>query len=231
MTEHSPTASVAQSVSALTDNEASELDLARILKASDTDPEVKALWHRYHVARAAMHQDLDQYADPAAAQSFTARVSAALDEEATPRLTTRVSSWWANAGRLAVAASVAGAVIVGAQLYQQGEIGADSGTTVAASTSSQNAAPADAIASADVSLPAGFNAPPLAARPVSTQAFYESVPRRQVVFEPREAGVKVSEEQIRHYLNLLVESHTEHAAVNSTQGILPFARIPLVEEE
>lgn len=230
MTEHSSTASVAQSVSALTDNEATELDLARILKASESDPEVKGLWHRYHLARAAMHKDLDQYADPVAAQGFAARVSAALEEESTPRLAPRLSNWWANAGRLAVAASVAGAVIVGAQLYQQGGVGSEPAAAVADSSSSPAAA-ADGMASADVSLPAGFNAPPLAARPVSTQAFYESAPRRQVVFEPREAGVKVSEQQIRHYLNQLVESHTEHAAVNSTQGILPFARIPLVEEE
>lgn len=227
MSEHSPAASLAESISALADGQASELELARLLKAAETDPEVTALWHRYHVARTAMHKDLSAFASA----GFAERVSAAVAAEDSPRRSSRPAQWLANAGRLAVAASVAGAVILGAQLYQSGDLDPGSASPgLAAGTQTGTAADATDTVAADHSLPAGFNAPPLAARPVSTQPLYDTAPRR-VVFEPREAGVKVSEEQIRHYLNQLVESHTEHAAVNSSQGILPFARLPLVEED
>ena len=226
MSEHSPAASLAETLSAMADGEASELELARLLKAAETDSEVTDRWHRYHVARAAMHQDLNAFASA----GFAERVSAAVAAETHPQQPSRPAQWWANASRLAVAASVAAAVVLGAQLYQSGEFAPGGAGPIVADTQVDSAAATSNTLAADHSLPAGFNAPPLAARQVSTQPFYETAPRR-VVFEPREAGVKVSEEQIRHYLNQLVESHTEHAAINSTQGILPFARLPLVEEE
>jgi len=223
MSEHSPAvASLAESVSALADGEASELELARLLKASDNTPEIKSVWDRYHLARSAMAQDLQSTATP----GFAERVSAAIAEEQSPR--SARFHWWANAGRLAVAASVAGAVLIGAQLYQNDSLTAPGTTSVMADAPTPSTT--DIHVAADHSLPAGFNAPPLAARPVSTQPFFEATPRR-VIFEPREAGVKVSEEQIRHYLNQLAESHTEHATVNNAQGLLPFARLPLVEDD
>ncbi|HEY7883401.1 MAG TPA: sigma-E factor negative regulatory protein [Cellvibrionaceae bacterium] len=221
MTEHSSSAQLAQSISALTDNEATELEIARILKASATDPEVGATWHCYHVARAAMKGELDSHFTVGAAD-FAARVSAAVDAEPVPSAGKTVTRWWQNAGRFAVAASVAGAVVIGAQLYQDQSIEAPAMASGEATT-----AP---VAAAEVSVPVGFNAPELSVRPVSAQMNYES-PRRQVVFESRQADAKVSNEQIRHYLNQLVESHTNHAAVNGAQGMLPFARIPLSEEE
>ncbi len=46
-----------ESLSAVMDNEADELELRRVLNAVD-DAETRATWSRYQVARAAMHKEL-----------------------------------------------------------------------------------------------------------------------------------------------------------------------------
>ena len=46
-----------ESLSAVMDNEADELELRRVLGASN-DADLRATWSRYQVARAVMHKDL-----------------------------------------------------------------------------------------------------------------------------------------------------------------------------
>ena len=103
-----------ESLSAVMDNEADELELRRVLNAFD-DVETRDTWARYQVARAVMHKDLlFPRLDIAAA------VSAALADEAVPAKATRGP--WRTLGRLAVAASVTVAVLAGVRLYNQDEI-------------------------------------------------------------------------------------------------------------
>ncbi|MBT8766814.1 RseA family anti-sigma factor [Metapseudomonas boanensis] len=102
-----------ESLSAVMDNEADELELRRVLAASG-DADVRATWSRYQIARAVMHKELlEPRLDIAAA------VSAALAEEAVPAKV--VPGPWRNLGRLAVAASVTVAVLVGVRFYNQGD--------------------------------------------------------------------------------------------------------------
>lgn len=229
-TTHHP---LAESISALMDNEASELELQRILKASESDSDLKATWSRYQVASAALHRDL-----PLIEMSdFAARVSAALEhEESHSSAPLAVESdkktpWWQNVARFAVAASVAGGVVLFAQNY--GSVGQDAPAAVAATNQVQtpvNAVPAP-------SLPAGYHAQPLTARTVGLQTGYESRQQdnRQVVFVPLPSSSKtsaqVSNEEVRDYLNQLIEEHADNAALNSGQGMLPFARVVLTEED
>lgn len=103
-----------ESLSAVMDNEADELELRRVLSAVDNS-EARATWSRYQIARAAMHKELlDPRLDLAAA------VSAALADEAAPARAK--ASPWRSLGRLAVAASVTVAVLAGVRLYNQNEI-------------------------------------------------------------------------------------------------------------
>ncbi|WP_271411195.1 sigma-E factor negative regulatory protein [Pseudomonas sp. Q1-7] len=104
-----------ESLSAVMDNEADELELRRVLAASE-DQELRATWSRYQIARAVMHKELlEPRLDIAAA------VSAALAEEAVPP--TKVARGpWRSLGRLAVAASVTVAVLAGVRLYNQDEV-------------------------------------------------------------------------------------------------------------
>ncbi|MCY1208589.1 Sigma factor AlgU negative regulatory protein [compost metagenome] len=104
-----------ESLSAVMDNEADELELRRVLAASE-DQELRATWSRYQIARAVMHKELlEPRLDIAAA------VSAALAEEAAPPAKV-VRAPWRSLGRLAVAASVTLAVLAGVRLYNQDEV-------------------------------------------------------------------------------------------------------------
>ena len=102
-----------ESLSAVMDNEADELELRRVLAGDN--PELRATWSRYQLARAAMHKELiEPRLDIAAA------VSAALADEAAPTKAQR--SGWKGLGRLAVAASVTVAVLAGVRLYNQQDV-------------------------------------------------------------------------------------------------------------
>lgn len=103
-----------ESLSAVMDNEADELELRRVLTAS-SDTEMRATWLRYQVARAAMHKELiEPRLDIASA------VSAALADEAAPAPAPVQRRFaWRGVGRMAVAASVTVAVLAGVRLYNQ----------------------------------------------------------------------------------------------------------------
>ena len=104
-----------ESVSAVMDNEADELELRRVLAASD-DAELRATWSRYQMARAVMHRELlEPRLDIAAA------VSAALADEAVP-VQQASRAPWRTLGRVAVAASVTLAVLAGVRFYNQDEL-------------------------------------------------------------------------------------------------------------
>lgn len=103
-----------ESLSAVMDNEADELELRRVLNAFD-DADTRATWSRYQVARAAMHKDL-----LLPRMDISAAVSAAIADEVSPLKTTRGP--WRSLGRLAVAASVTLAVLAGVRLYNHDDI-------------------------------------------------------------------------------------------------------------
>lgn len=223
MTEQS-NHSLYESLSALVDGEASELEVRRLLKAEDE--ELKARWSRYQLAGAAMRRELGAMAP----SGFADRISAALEEEAAPQAPQR--HWWQRIGQVAVAASVAGAVLIGVQQYP-----GDAHPTAVADTSA--AAPEardnDVGRSQTVSLPAGYQPPSLPlARTVSQESGYEPVghPSREVIFVPvRVDSGQVPSEEIRAYLNELMRAHSGHAVRNSNQGVLPYARVTTDAEE
>lgn len=106
--------SLQESLSAVMDNEADQLELRRVIAAS-AEADVRATWSRYQLARAVMHKELiEPRLDIASA------VSAAIADEKVPG---KVTSAWRNVGRLAVAASVTVAVLAGVRLYNQDEVG------------------------------------------------------------------------------------------------------------
>ena len=242
MTEQIQPPVLTESLSALMDNQASELEIQRLLKALDADPELKSTWSRYQIASAGLKGDLPVMAS----SSFAARVSAAIDAEETYSLQPSLAHqqvanqttagnvvalpmrWWQQAGRVAVAASVAGALIVGVQQYQ----------TVAPTAEFAANAPAAVPVAANTetraaNLPSGINAPALSARTVAVQSGYESRPQenRRVMFVPRQEAAPIYNEDVSTYVNQLIQEHTDNASINSGQGMLPYTRVILVEEE
>lgn len=95
-----------ENLSALIDNELSELERARVLRELRQDPELAERWSRYHIIGLAMRQE-----PIAAVGDLPARVARTLGDEAAPAAG-RTSSFRAM-GRLGVAASVVGVVLVG----------------------------------------------------------------------------------------------------------------------
>ena len=216
--------SLHESLSALADGEASELELRRLLKASVLDPNIAVRWGRYQVASSVLRGDPQM----SAPQGFAERVSAALaDEPATSR-----SSWWQSLSRVAVAASVAGALVLGVQQYPQWA--GNSAPAELAITETRASGSNDNAERETLSLPAGYNAPsrPIA-RTASAQSGYEpnQQERRRVFFVPIQAqSSQVPLEEVRAYLDYLMQEHTHQAVRNNNQGALPYARLSPGEE-
>lgn len=241
MTEQTQSPMLAESLSALMDNQASELEIQRLLKALETDPEIKSTWSRFQIASAGLKGDLPVMASA----DFASRISAAIDEEpaysatakTTPATNPNITEsgnvvalplrWWQQAGRVAVAASVAGVLIVGVQQYQSVD---PQLAQMAANTPA--ATPAPSVETKGVNLPSGINAPALSARTVAVQSGYESRPQenRRVMYVPRQEAAPVYNEDISTYVNQLIQEHTDNASHNSGQGMLPYTRVILIEE-
>lgn len=243
MTEQIQPPVLAESLSALMDNQASELEIQRLLKALESDPQIKTTWSRYQLASAGLKGDLPIMAS----SDFAARVSAAIDAEESYSIQPQVaqvtqvegqasnvvalpSRWWQQVGRAAVAASVAGALIVGVQQYQSG---AAPQSTEFAANPTVTAPVAATTETKAANLPSGINAPALSARTVAVQSGYESRPQenRRVMFVPRQEAAPIYNEEVSTYVNQLIQEHTDNASSNSGQGMLPYTRVILVEEE
>lgn len=235
MNDQQTSSHLAESISALMDSQVSELELQRILKATSEDAELKAVWNRYHLARAVLKKDLSHMAPP----DFASRISASIAAEdkleiqqTSANNTSSVAtlkkqgSWWTSLGRVAVAASVAGAVIIGVQ-QMQSPVG--SATEMVAATETKSVS----VPEPTVNLPSGINAPELTARTVAVQSGFESRPHqnRRVLFVPRQSAQAVNADEVSTYVNDLMEVHSDNAARNSGQGVLPFTRVILTEDE
>ncbi|BFM16791.1 anti-sigma factor MucA [Maricurvus nonylphenolicus] len=231
MTDKSSQQALRESLSALVDDQASELEVRRVLRASEDDAEIRDTWTRYQLARSAMRGDLESanYID------LSASIRDAIDEEesyampatdAKPKL-----GWTQRLGRFAIAASVAGVVVLTAQVSQTPE-----GVEVAGTELSPDAIPS-------VALPAGYGAPNLSARTVSSHKrmepsqssqFLPQVAMPQTSVQSQSAAVNNSRQpsrEVQAHLHRVMEIHAGHAALNSGKGMLPYARVPVLVGE
>lgn len=188
-----------ESLSAVMDNEADELELRRVLGASD-DAELRATWSRYQIARAVMHQELlEPRLDIAAA------VSAALADEALPVADKVVRGPWRLVGRLAVAASVTVAVLAGVRLYNQDEV---SGTQLAQQQAAQPALTSPQLQS-----------------PAVLAGFSTTAEQQVTAAAAGEAQSGWHEQRLPAYLR----QHAQQAAMNASESAVPYARAASLE--
>jgi len=191
-----------ESLSALMDDEANELELQRVLKQVGDDEELRQTWVRYNAARTVMtgqslaHLQVD----------ISTRVREAVQEEAAPGLRDRL---WRPVASFAVAASVAATVVIGGQQLAQLSTDEDPYGTQAVATG--NASPVGLVNT-------------LGAMPVQASFGTQSVP----VLQP--ATGTAYKELARQRLNMYMQEHAEHAALNTPQGLMPFARVPEIRE-
>ena len=210
-----------ESVSALMDGEATEFETHRILKevgeASGAMDSARDKWQRYQVASSIMT------GEPVLKIDLSGAVSAAIDLENAHRINP-LTRHAGSAGRFAIAASVAMVAIIGVQQLNNGGLeNADAiqFAEVAVDEALQNTGPA-------LQFPSGFQ-PNIQARTVSVGGNNKTSRQPAVkTFEVRQPiNKQFSEVELRSYLNDIMMDHSSHAALNSGQGMLPFARITL----
>jgi negative regulator of sigma E activity len=98
-----------QSLSALLDGEADELELRRVLRSSESDPTLLQTWGRYAQVQAVLHNET-----AFVGSDFAARVAAQLESEAPLKraggigsAVANLSNWQKGMAKMAIAASVA----------------------------------------------------------------------------------------------------------------------------
>ncbi len=211
-----------ESLSALMDSEASELELHRLLKATESDSSLRESWAHYHLAADALRGE----APALKPIDLSAQICAAIADEPAHRegRGNVFGRLWHTAGRMAVAASVAGAVIIGAQQYLDTE-------------APMMAAAPETVGGAAGLVPDGFHAPALSTRTVNISDGPVLNTQRtgvqyQPQYQPSAAEQQIQNQVIEEHLNQLMLQHAENATHNSAQGMLPYARIaPNVKSE
>lgn len=211
-----------ETLSALMDDETSELETMRLLKGMESDPQLRDSWHRYHLAAAAMRGTL-----PATRVDLSARISAVIADEKAPG--SPLQRFFQPLSKVAVAASVAAVAVFGVQQLQlAGSVGGDGVGGSPAQVA--GALPADGASGPQFQLPAGFDLPPVMGRMASTDSKYAIEPRPVTIMQQVQPNLE-TQQAIQFYLNGMMKRHTEKASVNASQGMLPYARLPQEMED
>jgi sigma-E factor negative regulatory protein RseA len=226
-----------ESLSALMDNQASELELRRILKQLPEDTEIGATWKRYQLAStvlkrsetAFLHLDLTAAIAEAIANEPALSESAAVKKSA--------SLWLRWGGKSALAASVAIAMLVGVQ-----QLSAPTATPLAVAPSGLNSESPNSVSTESVTAlssiqnegvlpessqvqtaPNGFALPAPMARTVSSQA--DRVQSLQVQPVSLDQTDWRNDPEVQAQLNQMLLDHASRSAAHGSFGLLPFTRI------
>ena len=197
-----------ESLSALMDDEANELEVERVLAQISEDPELRRSWMRYNVAQQAMQGSQTGCLDWDISERVKSSLQAAgatAAESAGVSLRQRMLRPFVS---FAVAASVAATVVIGGQ--QLALIGSEdaynSGGSVATNVSPVGML--NSLGATTVQASYGLQAVPIL-EPATSAAYQELALQRQ-----------------RKYM----QEHAEQAALNAPQGLIPFARVPQLQE-
>ena len=202
---------IRESLSALMDDEADDLELARVLKAMDEDDDVSGVWSRYHAISAVLRGgdaatvavrdggaiDVDLGGETDAVK--------ALVEEASEDDPRGLRGWMS----FAAAATITVAVVLGFQ-WQGAEPG---GAATVADAVSTDLGPVRSDARGVLVASGGVPSAP-ATRP----------PEVRFVATPAEAPRSTSASEAARQVDAYMLYHAEFSAANSAAGMVPFAR-------
>lgn len=217
-----PSGKIRETLSALMDDEASELELHRIMRETSSEEALSATWSRYHLAASAMRKELPvDFVDSSA--ELRAAISMALVNEPLPQ---RSGRWGQVVGRVAIAASVAVLAIFGAQQYPFFEPLASVSLVAQGNTQNQVQIKAGQInhQGPQFQLPSGFEVPQATARTVSTGPSYSSsenhISAKQVELQESLSNLE-SDPQIQAYMQRLMSQQTSRSPRHSSTLFLP----------
>lgn len=100
--------SMKEKISAMLDGELPEHEITEVLDAIKHDPELQAMWQRYHVAGAALRGDLGAGYDGDSTQALLSRI----EQEPVVLAPGRWRKWAQAVGGFAIAASVAAVAVI-----------------------------------------------------------------------------------------------------------------------
>jgi sigma-E factor negative regulatory protein RseA len=194
-----------ESVSALVDGEADDLELRRLLAGAEEMAGVRAAWRDYHLQRDSLngvdmtfaHIDISQ------------RVQAALADEAIAAAPVG-ARWWRPLASVAVAASVATVVVIGARSFSPVSDNSAALAQVSASSAVNRVFPAQ-------------SGPAVGNVAVSAQLNTPLYPAQTVALDPDQ----LAQQRLQMYLL----RHTERAALNNGQGVISFAKVSQLNAE
>ncbi len=146
----------AETLSALMDDHADELELRRLLKDMPEHPELAQTWNRYNLARSVLHKEELFTVSAAGSQRILAALAAEAPHSSGKGGAARVTApWLPVVGRLAIAASVTLAVFLGLQ----SALNQDSpGASMAGTTEVQPAAVVEHVPAVEVAAQSAFDA-------------------------------------------------------------------------
>ncbi|MCX2981849.1 anti-anti-sigma factor [Halieaceae bacterium IMCC14734] len=196
-----------ESLSALMDDEANELELQRLLKHSDAG-ELRSAWARMHGASAVVRGDRDaallspKFADLAFADGVAAGLDGESDVESANAGSGFVSTALRPLASFAVAASVFAVVLVVSQFYGLGPDAADAVGSQQIANQVSTVGPVNALGGA--AMTASFGGQTVVAQP-AVAVGYDQIARKR----------------LQRYL----VPHTDAASLNTPQGMMPYARV------
>lgn len=200
-------------ISAVVDGEASEFEYRKVFESLE-DGDVRALLSRHYTLRTVMRRDADRLCP----DTVSAGIFAALAAEMTVSIAP-VRRWRQPLGGLAVAASVCLVAVLGSQaMIQQDTAGLDAGQ-------SQRLASSGAVSVGPLGRSAYTVAAPLMAAPGVGMA--SAVPVAAGASGDLGADANRMAQQ---RLQLYMLQHAQNAALNTNQGMLPYARVVNYQE-
>ncbi|PCO06443.1 anti-sigma factor [Microbulbifer flavimaris] len=220
-----------ESLSALMDGEANELELQRLLKSGSAGSEAGQRWSRYQLAASVMRGETVARTDT----DLAARISAAVAREEPLQQSASESGaaandaghrWRQMLSRGAVAATVAFAAILGVQQVSQ-----VSEPVPTPQLAAETERPAQQPAVQPAQQPSSIYVPGPSTRAVSTAgprlvpAPKSGVPG-QAALQPQ-----VPTPELMRHLNRVMIQHSEQAAHVGSQGMVPFARATYGEQD
>jgi len=220
-----------ESLSAMVDNEASELEMRRILKNMESNPEMLERWRRYHLIGSVMRKEHGlNVANPG---SLASSISRSLDGESDKASVSSAESASAGSpklfrdllGKTAIAASFAATLVLGFNFAGSQRNNEEGGMEVAAADG-RLTQPNVTSNAAVTHAPIGFELPLPESRTVSMTSGGEMVmPGGEVRAVNPIYLDDITDYETQEMLNQLLIQHAERASAHGSLGIMPFARV------
>jgi len=193
-----------ESLSALLDNETNELELERILTQVSGDAQLRRVWTRYNLAQHAIHRHHMAHPD----WDISTRIQVALEGKQAGGASVFRQRMLRSLQSFAVAASVAATVVLGGRHLAQVSETTPYVSDRSAATSASPVGMLNSLGAAAVQ--ASYGTQPVSALQPATRTVYKELTQQR--------------------RRLYMQEHAEQAALNSPQGLIPFARVPQIRE-